>query len=210
MDKPPDLPRLRRRFRLVDLLVLVAASAFSLWLYRVCVASQMRSPALSHTVQAFSQSRGRFLHWIDWLFAIGFTVVVPGGLALLWLGLLKRRSPLRERFREPGLLACLIASIIVGYSVFDEELSGLIHFKILPYRFLESSTDWLLPRMAWSGDLVPTGVAACWFTLWIAGIWGRSSDWVEKAGRVLGAFWVLSWMFRLLTISLDTWFFPGP
>jgi hypothetical protein len=204
MIDQPELSRSTRRFRLVDLVVIVAASAFSLWLYRICISNQslLRFPMEIRTLQDLSMMRGGFLYRIDWLFAIGFTVVGPGGAALIILGLFRPRPLLRERFRQPGLLACLAASTIVARAVVDVEIGSQATYQLLGYRFLEESSKYVLPQIAWNifphgtwnGDLVPTAVAACWLTLWISGVWARSTDWVEKAARVVGAYWFLAWM----------------
>jgi hypothetical protein len=44
---------------------------------------------------------------------------------------------------------------------------------------------WLLP-MCFMG----VAVSAVWIVLWLTGAWHAESSWIDRAGRILGIYWV--------------------
>ncbi|HEU5119189.1 MAG TPA: hypothetical protein VFT74_21545, partial [Isosphaeraceae bacterium] len=55
--------------------------------------------------------------------------------------------------------------------------------------------------------LVAFSVVLTWTALAWGGLWGRSRDWIERSGRVLGGLWILSGLGDCASEFLE-WFGP--
>jgi hypothetical protein len=96
------------------------------------------------------------------------------------------RPPWRRLRRQPGFVACLLATIVVGFAV--------VHAATTLW-----STGWpaagSAPEMVFSSQLFGgflTGVAVLsgWATMMICGTCRPRATWSDRLGRVTGAGWV--------------------
>jgi hypothetical protein len=151
--------------------------------------------------------------------------VVAAGLPCLvcWTAtvlLLRLRAP-RPRFRrlarQPGFVACFAAGVVLAVRAVGALLSALA---------------WLLPELSaqavyktfveyppcyrlWSSLLYPfpfaapgeigLAVAAAWLILGIGGSWRAERSWVDRAGRALGAVWLIMIPLLYWWVGLRRW-----
>ncbi|MEO6808264.1 MAG: hypothetical protein ABI353_04045 [Isosphaeraceae bacterium] len=97
-------------------------------------------------------------------------------LALLIIRLRKPRPPIRRLSREPGFIACVASALGI--------LFGALIF--ITYLLRGRSGEWILPV----GFPVGYAVAASWLTLVLNRRWRPVPDLLDRAGRVLGVYWI--------------------
>jgi hypothetical protein len=173
-----------RKFTLIDAMVLVAAAAVSLVLIREYIASG----SSRHIVESIPR---------DWSFASiwRFGTLLSGMLAplavslslALWVLRLRRPRPeWRELFSQPGTIACTATIAESGLIVVKVWLSQAYLLKrSLPLPDLHHL--WI-NRLPWNGEVV----AVAWLVLWLCGSWRSEPGWIDRAGRVLGVYWIIS------------------
>ncbi len=176
-------PRPRRQFTLLDAMILIVAFA------AVCPASRQ---ILEKTFRSYPMPYEGFFDF--WRGAAGTASMglapILGSLTIALTALQWRRPRLtwRMRGRAPGLAACAAASLVLVVEAalgLDPEANGsLIDFPLwwLPFA----------PRNAGGA------VAGAWLAVAVSGRrpWRRDS--LDRAGIVLGACWVLSYIFTFL------------
>jgi hypothetical protein len=132
-----------------------------------------------------------------WSWKIGLEAspfLLTTSAALLVAGTLKPRPGLRELFRQPGLIASM--AILIGTTTGIALNLGHIWIARVQGFGLTFSFDSYLAIIMGTGELV----AACWATLALAGAWRPESDWVDRSGRILGAFIVILWVTSELSL----------
>ncbi|WP_435008098.1 hypothetical protein P12x_005373 [Tundrisphaera lichenicola] len=177
----------RRNFGLADAMILVAASAIGLaatgWL--------TDGEPLKEAWEIFSTppqdgwTIGNILMMVGLL---GITFVVPSLAAWTLACLLMRfrdpRPARRRLVRQPGAMACLIATIVIGLSV----VGGLAVWATTePDDFIRS------PRLSgamFGSTQVGAAVLWCWATMAISGRWRPEPTWLDRLGRLLGLAWI--------------------
>jgi len=186
-------PDVRRRFTILDAMVLVAASGAGflplpgfLELYRTLpIGTTMLVKGLRASA-----------------FAAGLLepCVVTWTLALLWLRLfVTPRVPRHVLARRSGWLAlAIVCSILaiesllvfVGSFGYSERI-GFVEPPAIMTALPGADPLWLIAL-----DLIPLpigpAVAVSWLTLAVAG--GRESggDWIDRAGQILGWYWIIA------------------
>jgi hypothetical protein len=172
MDGPPI-----RRLNLIDMVILIASTAIGVWILRTAREGRITAPV------------GTFLTLWSWKIGIQVSpFLLTTSAGLLVAGTLGSRPGSRELFRQPGLIACLAilvsAALRIALRVRSLWASG-IHDLGLPY-----SIDHYLAIVMGTGELV----AASWAALALAGSWRPEPNWLDRSGRVLGAFTILFWI----------------
>jgi hypothetical protein len=213
----------RSVYRLHDVMIAVAFTAIGL----VWVQSELgpirqlsgRIPGWSYQ-PLFPISRSPFFHSIRSVAATSLYVLT--GIASPWAIYLLYRSkrPGRTwrfgRVRRPGAVASLAATVVLSFE--------LLHATLLPWRgperFIvryeaEDHEVWIHQITLARGNPLATpdpfflmllgmprhaglAVAGAWLTLFRAGAWRPESTWVDRAGRVLGVFWLVAGFHFLL------------
>src|SRR5262249_10426034 len=190
-ERKVQMPRTgARKFNLVDAMILVAATGFSLSCYVL----------LDNA--AFGGHRSIY-HLFDqpprgWNFRImiyraaaaaamplpllgGWTVVLPV------LGLGNSRWSRRRLGRRPGMVACLAA--IAGMTVCAAVAGG----ALLLSWWVAGAPGGVWPRVP---DLLVLyaglSVAAVWLTQAVTGRWRRSADWLDWLGVGVGSLWLVA------------------
>jgi hypothetical protein len=128
----------------------------------------------------------------------GWMMGLPYFLAILSFGLLL----LRLRDRPVGRIRCAgrspgaVASLAVLISVSLDVLHALIVFPvgIIEDGFEESYYHLLYMQI--SGQNAALAVAVAWALLVISGRWRREPGWLDVAGIVVGAVWLLQSLFE--------------
>ncbi len=174
----------RRRFTLLDAMVLVAATAVGIAAAQGS-AEPIRRSLLGLTT--FSQPL-RFL-------VVASPLLTPWSVALLGLALRPPRPPLRRLLGRPGI-AALMASPVLAPLV---AIRVAIILRSVP---INARGEYGI-RLFWL-NLIPavdSAVAVAWLSIWLGGRWRRSADWIDAAGRALG----LAWFATDLALQLRWW-----
>jgi hypothetical protein len=114
--------------------------------------------------------------------------VTLGMAALLAIGLHQPHVNRRRLSRQPGLVACAAASaasLAGGLIALSQNL-----FRERPVPEFDAH-DWPIMEAR-----IGPAVLAAWVVLLVSGRWRSESNWIDRAGRVFGAFWILLWLIR--------------
>jgi hypothetical protein len=192
----------KRRLTAVDALILMATVALgSAWLIEA--APLLELFAINDRF-LFRQS----LHSVAAFFA-------PPTLALLLLRFRQPRPPMAFCLRQPGTVSCVVAAIMLivelgnyflNFSVRFGDFFHLLNFCSGYARSSRRLSDLTLSgALGFSVGAAPgLAVAGAYLALWSAGLWRPESSWIDRAGRVVGWFWILvALAFILLPPSVD-------
>lgn len=117
-------------------------------------------------------------------------------LSILGLRFLPPRPSLRHLARRPGMVACCVVAV---YTLWNIAWTGLWAAK---GGFAANHNFWsdLLPGL---GHQVGGVLPAAWVTLAFSGRWRSEPSWFDRAGRLLGAYFiVMFWLVPLLAALL--------
>lgn len=116
-------------------------------------------------------------------------------LALVILRRLRPEASWRTLGREPGLTACLAAGLGLGVAA----------LMVAPLALLEPWRSALLSgRLPWPGGraliwwlavvlpLLGSAVGSAWMALYLNGQWRPRPTWIDRAGRLCGAYWLVA------------------
>lgn len=184
-DEKSPAPPARRGLRLVDLLILVAASAFPV-LLGITQHVRMLSGHLAYvsgTVGGFDpasaywwSSLGRIMFGPDRMFeslaidagGILGTILVPMTFALILIHLVPPRPDRRDVVGRPGFVGTIAAAI------------GIL---LIP-------AGWAYAGRSAPAWVVPLAVALAWLALATGRGWRQERSWVDRAGRLVGIAWL--------------------
>jgi hypothetical protein len=194
-----------RRLLLSDATVLIAATAIGLAVvtpYHATMTLLDWTPPIP--------SAAPFNGWIKGLWGcmvLAAPFVMAWTLAILVLRLRRPRDRWNRLVRQPGLVAGLMAVLVlawrlIGFATMCVRVIGQPTLWILnvrhgalsgavagwPPRNLLFETDHYLDTMATIG----VAVASSWMLLLATGRWRPERTWIDRAGRVLGWFWIAS------------------
>jgi hypothetical protein len=114
--------------------------------------------------------------------------VTLGMAALLAVGLHQRHPNRRRLSRQPGLVACAAATAAAlagGLIALSQNL-----FRERPIPEFDAH-DWPIMEAR-----IGPAVMAAWAVLLVSGRWRSQPQWIDRTGRVFGAFWILLWLSR--------------
>jgi hypothetical protein len=198
-----------RKFLLSDAIVLVAATAIGLALVKPYYAVM---PPLRWTPPFPFGSRflGR-MEGVCVCLVLASPFVAAWTLAILGLRLRRPRAHWRRLVRQPGLVAGLMVALVlilrlVGFATMCARVMGQSNLGIrnvtsiggggigrlsgafmgLPPGYLCFDFDHFLNTMAMIGVAIGSG----WMLLLVSGRWRPEPSWIDRAGRVLGWFWI--------------------
>jgi hypothetical protein len=184
-------PSKSRCFTIADAMILTVAAAVG----TLFVKSYL--PAVSWSARySDSQSASIFrpLQYATiWLHGPGSCVVVPLMQATIALRLRHPWPRLRRVIRQPGFVACFAAAVSL--------IPGTLWFASIRHR-----PGFAPPREAFDQAwecviyLTESAVIGAWLALVQTRRWRASPDWVDRFGRMLGAYWIF--LFGAGTITL--------
>jgi len=176
-----------RRFTVRDLMIVVAALALSFWLMPIefpFFQSELQDLAQQSLVRAAARFVRRTLNG------------QPSGVRNLHF-----RPPLRRVARQPGFAACCAVAMAIA-------LVGSMNFALLSNSYAPAAPlgvrvhDTLVSVLAFGHGQCGAAVAAVWLTLTLTCGWRPRPDWLDRAGRILGIFWIaivpLTWIEAIL------------
>jgi hypothetical protein len=175
-----------RKFTLIDAMILIAATAFAL------------VPM-------------RFLHLEDWrwdgessvaqIVKLGMradAILCPLALTLgpaVWLLRLRRPRPgITRLFRQPGMAACTATIVNETFFVAMTIISLFISYfaQFVPQRHMFYQVNIMIWLWVFPICLMGITVSAVWIVLWMTGAWRAERSWIDRAGTLLGIYWVAS------------------
>lgn len=170
----------RRRFTLLDGMVLIAAIAAGLGAARVISQSHLGS-----NITSAGDAWTLLLLAAHWL-VIAAPCAVSLSITLLVLRFVRPRPPRRRMFRQPGTVAILAGALCPLTSAWPSLP------LILALSPASRSSDWdeVLAIIA----VLQNGaaVAVAWTALRLAVRRRARRDWIERAGIALGAYWIVT------------------
>src|SRR4051812_82487 len=161
------------KFTLGDVMIVVAAAAVALGIYRLVV-----------------DGPGRFAFpgasWGWWVAVHSSPVLAVTAPTLLALRLRPRRPTLRRALREPGTVACL--TVVANQLIFELDVLLRMAASLLsPQPQFNDSLFGHLLGVALSGH----AVMLLWLYLAASRRWPRAIHWADRAGRWYGAALIL-------------------
>ena len=162
-----------RRFTLADGMILVAATAAGLSIYRDLMRPRL-SVSLPVEIPVWKYHLSQRL-------SASFGVVLPLMAASILLRFRRPRPPSGELGRQPGLNACLAAYLALGF------------WWIFHYKWLDLTMDWVdvlfglfWPTSGFAAQMIALAIAADWMALVVSGQWRAEAHWIDRLGRALG------------------------
>src|SRR5262249_36756626 len=114
--------------------------------------------------------------------------VIPGlvawTVACLLLRLRRPRPPWRRLSRQPGTMACLIATVAIGLSA----AFGAIGWVMEDQR--DDAIEWLAVQSLAVPPQPGAAVFWCWVTMALSGRWRPEPTWLDRLCRLLGLAWL--------------------
>ncbi len=199
---PPPPPTPRRNFALVDLLILVAALAAGMALCR----PRIRGLAFDPEAGFLSDPPTRYplwqvLLWPDNVVVVGSAMASMAMLGLLAVSLRPPRARRRALLRRPGFVACVAGAAAMAANGLEVGAPALFQ-DALP------TGVWNPFDPFWKVRIGPSVIAA-WLFLAGGGRWRSEAGWIDRAGRLLGLFWILATARPPLLRILGPWVPPG-
>jgi hypothetical protein len=179
-------PIVRRKFTLVDAMVLIAGTGVALfWIrydmlrydFRFLVSWEFLTRPLALVLAVGS------------LVAIFVPFILPLSVALVALRLRSPRPKILRVFRQPGTAACIaivcvtILTLItncVAPSCFVASIAGR-RAELASFVWSSIENSEAEAPMLWG-----TAVVVAWVTLWLSRGWRAEPSWIDRAGRALG------------------------
>jgi hypothetical protein len=184
----PD--RRRRAFTLLDLMVLVAAVAGTIGLYRWLYAPVSTWPIWRMHIDSYHAG----LLFVTALIYLTWPFLVVGTLAFVTIRLHGARPRAARLMRQPGMVACASALFVVI-------ARGLVSGPIREAAFLQvpsipthaTEADRAVLTMAICDALTFGGytVLAAWLVLALGRRWRSEPGWIDRLGRFLGVAWIV-------------------
>lgn len=175
-----------RRFNLADAMVLVAAAALGTLLVRET--NPGLGAVVSHVNHNPAPGMQAFLA-IEAILQAAVPFLAVWTPALLLLRLRQPRPRLNRLARQPGAVACAVATLaIVAVAVWALTLwaarSRFMQAHDLQGVFLSYSSE------------VCFAVVGGWSVLALDGRWRSETSWIDRGGRVTGVAWIMAAMFH--------------
>lgn len=188
-----------RRFRLLDAMILVAATAVGCAGTNVLFANPDPNAifawrTFSELKDSLFESRDTEMKWMTAVILCGeilaacAPIVAAWGVALIALRWIGPRPRWRRLAREPGIMACCASTtplIVLGGH-------GIIYALGHRYQLL---IDYMVDPIGMGLMIWPMtlgmSVLAAWMTLLLGGRWRAEPTWIDRLGRAIGVFWVV-------------------
>lgn len=161
-----------RRFRIVDGMILVAASAASAAIARPYMTEflwEWAMPSINRTLVTTDRPV---------MVAVSMAMIT-----LLVLRLSRPRPPIRELARQPGFASCAAATF--GFATGLVRLGCNFAFDWDSFE----NRSYQLVAMTITHPALGT-VPGAWLALLISGRWKAEASWADRMGRLLGAYWI--------------------
>jgi hypothetical protein len=177
-----------------DVLVLIVPLAAAIPITESFLRNELRTFLFGRPIQSW------IMDFLDWAPVIFFGLlpryVSLGMVALLFLRLRRPRPGLRRVSRQPGAVACAAgtAAVVAGGVIV---LSRHLFSNGNPLGMISTWPPWHeLYEWPMVEARISAAVVAAWTALGLSGRWRSEPSWIDRAGRVMGAYWVCLWLLR--------------
>lgn len=174
----------RRRFTLLDIAILVAASACGLavvgWLNSL-IKGQDAGNILGYLVRLYVSRQFGEAGTIAVMLAL--PMMAAWTMALIPLRLIRPRPRFRRLACQPGWMACCAVVLALGIAAAISGAVLAIQGRAQALSLLEGSPVLTLA--------FGPAVLASWMALILGRRWRPEPSWVDRLGRILGVVWVL-------------------
>jgi hypothetical protein len=179
-------PPVKRPFRLIDGMVLVAATAVAFAIFR-----QAMSPGV--TFNTFGGIGERWLFY--WMHQI---VPFPAmwSLALFAIAVFDRSAGRRRKPCQAGSVASCAAVVALLVTTLIASEFYMLHFlediRAIPRIFSHARNSHAMPPFANTPmeEIVGAAVLGAWSAMAASGRWESQPSWIDRAGRLLGIIWI--------------------
>jgi hypothetical protein len=179
-------------------MVLVAATAASFAIYR----QTMSAPG------SFTTFGGRWEPWVFYWMHMVVAFPAMWSLAVVAIVAFDRRvaSP-RRRFRSAGVVACCASAIATTTATLISSTFYLLHaleeIGTIPRIFSHPRGSHGLPPFAGVPieEFIGAAVLGAWSALAATRRWRAEPTWIDRAGRALGAFWIVLFLLYIYAYS---------
>ncbi|WZP01103.1 hypothetical protein EP7_005547 (plasmid) [Isosphaeraceae bacterium EP7] len=177
-----------RCFALSDAMILVAATAVGLSLYRIDPSYRVYVFEFPH-FDGNSWSRGNVWNMVGWVCVTPLPMLVAWTPAVAAFGLLGPRDGVRASFRRPGLAACMAATLAIVMAIIPYfAMFTTVGIAAARDRGL-ISTEYLIYAI-WK--VVPLSIVVALAMLALSGYWRRGGNWVDRLRFAIALMWVVS------------------
>ena len=203
-SQEPETPRCthhRRRFTLLDAMVLIAATAVGFSLARTYSLAVLNNELRPYPFIP----RVLLTVWVYILAAIPVTAM--WSIAVFGLCLRRPRRPLRQLARQPGFVAngavTLVSLVRLGgfltlmartignrFYTLSLGVSDAFSVTVSYPGPVNTATVYNSAYFASTAFGISTAVAAVWLLLAVSRRWRSQPDWLDRLGRALGVYWV--------------------
>jgi hypothetical protein len=180
----------RRTFGLLDLMILVVATALSLAWLRERPGLIMEVYLIRNTPSRFFHSLIEFRHFCH----NAVPILVPLTFASVAFRVRRPRPSMRRVTSQPGAVACLAASLAF-LLYFAMQAASMAAWSVLPVvrpsigGFVESWEP-ILSDLGGVAAFAGVAVMGVWLCLAVGRRWRAEPSWVDRLGRALGMAWV--------------------
>lgn len=197
-------PKRRRRFTVLDALILIAAIGVGLAWMRQFTGTEAGGESYPYEedfdgrpIPSFVLAVKIGFWWVD----ASYNLVAAVTIAMILLRGLSPRPKFRRLTRQPGAVACVAVTVALAVEMilkFDSVVElGL--YGGLPWSKIGSMVYWNI-----EGQSESLAVMIAWLVLGLSGRWKSEASWVDRFGRVLGGFWLvampLNWLIQRIII----------
>lgn len=177
----------RRPFRLVDLMILVAATAVAFAIFRAGLA-----PGLP-----FITFGGSLEQWLfTWMHLV---VPFPAmwSIALVAIAAFDRHKSTRRRLRPAGIAGCVAAVAVVTLTTVVSSTFYMLHvledLQTIPRIFTHGRNNHGMPPFAGAPmeEIVGSAVLGAWAMLAASGRWKAERSWLDRSARLLSLCWIV-------------------
>ncbi len=174
-----------RPFTLFDAMVLIAATAIALLPFRFFLSV---FEGLSATLSV--------AHRIVEVVFVTDALICPLALSLslaLWVLRLRQPRPgLPRVFRQPGMAASTATLVYLSFFMTATLISLFLNYFASGIfgNHMFSTFNYLIFILIMPMSLMGITVSAVWIVLWLIGAWRPEPSWIDRAGRVVGIYWV--------------------
>jgi hypothetical protein len=182
--------RTRRRLNLFGAVIVIAAAATPLGIYRWLYPPAETWPFWNMTI-ASHEDRVKFtstLIYLAWPFLLCAT------LAFAAIRLIGPRPRLGRLLRHPGSVGCFTALAFIAVSVLiSRVIADVVYLRppTLPPVLTEEDRADLVMSICRGGTGAGYAVASSWLMLALGRGWRRGMGWIEALGLLLGAAWIV-------------------
>ncbi len=178
----------RRPLTIIDGMILVAFSAFAMWVSTARFLPAIQTGFSLETKVFAANPVFLTYHWGAIILRESQPAVAFFTFAALFLRILEPRPRLRRLVRQPGFAACCVVAmaICIGGPLRCVTASSSLWRNSFEAQFQAYIVMALLPRSSEPG----MAVAAGWLLLILGKQWRPERTWLDRLGRLLGAYWL--------------------